>query len=71
MFNKLQKMSKEINVENLGVSPACTKPPVVCCFLSDDCDDDAMDICADCDLPDACRDFGCAIKQGIRELPET
>lgn len=29
MFNKPQKMSKEINVENLGVSPACTKPPVV------------------------------------------
>lgn len=26
--------------------------------------------CADCDLPDACSDFGCAIKKGLRE-PET
>lgn len=29
MFNKPQKMNKEINVENIGVSPACTKPHVV------------------------------------------
>jgi len=28
MLNKLQKMSKEIKVENIGVSPACTKPNV-------------------------------------------
>lgn len=29
MLNKLQKMNKEQNVENISVSPACTKPPVV------------------------------------------
>lgn len=28
MLNKPQKMSKEINVENLGVSPTCPKPIV-------------------------------------------
>ncbi len=25
-----------------------------------------FDPCGDCDLPDACEDFGCAIKQGLR-----
>lgn len=29
-------------------------------------DDEDFDHCMDCDLPDACSDFGCAIKQGIR-----
>lgn len=38
----------------------------------DDYDDDAdieeeFDCCANCDLPDACSDFGCAIKQGLRD----
>jgi hypothetical protein len=34
-----------------------------------DYDDDEpyFDTCGDCDLPDACTDFGCAIKQGLRE----
>lgn len=64
-------MIEEQKDDSGSVSLPFGKHPVVCCFLSDDCDDDAMDICADCDLPDACRDFGCAIKQGIRELPET
>ena len=31
----------------------------------EDMDDDNFQCCADCDLPDACRDFGCAIKAGI------
>ena len=31
----------------------------------EDMDDDHFQCCADCDLPDACRDFGCAIKAGI------
>lgn len=26
--------------------------------------------CDNCDLPDACEDFGCAIKQGIRKTVE-
>ena len=40
---------------------------------NDACDDDYDDSeddfepCANCDLPDACADFGCAIKQGIRK----
>lgn len=36
----------------------------------DEFDDDEFDHCSHCDLPDACADFGCAIKQGLR-LPET
>lgn len=40
-------------------------------FCSQDCyddyfdDEDSFQCCCDCDLPDACRDFGCAIKAGI------
>lgn len=39
-------------------------------FCSQECyddyqDDDDFQCCADCDLPDACSDFGCAIKSGI------
>lgn len=26
-----------------------------------------FECCEDCDLPDACEDFGCAIKAGLRE----
>lgn len=32
-----------------------------------DSDDDCFDPCSDCDLPDACADFGCAIKAGLRK----
>jgi hypothetical protein len=31
----------------------------------EDFDEDDFQPCGDCDLPDACADFGCAIKQGI------
>ena len=34
--------------------------------LLDD-DDDHFEHCAGCDLPDACSDFGCAEKQGLKE----
>jgi hypothetical protein len=30
-------------------------------------DDDDFEPCDHCDLPDACADFGCAIKSGIRK----
>lgn len=30
---------------------------------------DDFDCCENCDLPDSCSDFGCAIKQGIRTDP--
>jgi|CXWL01.1.fsa_nt_gi hypothetical protein len=30
-------------------------------------DDDNFEPCDRCDLPDACRDFGCAIKSGIKK----
>lgn len=34
-------------------------------------DDDYSFVCCDrCDLPDACSDFGCAIKTGVRKEPE-
>lgn len=36
----------------------------------DEDDEDSFEHCSDCDLPDACSDFGCAIKQGLR-LPDT
>lgn len=37
-------------------------------FGMDD-DEDNFQCCDNCDLPDACADFGCAIKQGLREDP--
>ena len=30
-------------------------------------DEDNFQCCDNCDLPDACCDFGCAIQQGLRE----
>ena len=39
--------------------------------LDDDYDDeDDFQCCDKCDLPDACADFGCAIKLGVRKEPE-
>ncbi|MCB0747097.1 MAG: hypothetical protein KDC90_06475 [Ignavibacteriae bacterium] len=35
----------------------------------DDFDDEEFTCCGECDLPDACSDFGCAIKTGVRESP--
>lgn len=34
-----------------------------------DLDDDGFQPCDHCDLPDACADFGCAIKNGVRKNP--
>lgn len=34
-----------------------------------DDDEDDFEPCVNCDLPDACADFGCAIKAGIKEDP--
>lgn len=40
--------------------------------IDDDDDDDEIEDnfhpCDDCDLPDACSDFGCAILQGLRKI---
>lgn len=36
----------------------------------DENEDDNWQPCADCDLPDACADFGCAIESGIRKPPQ-
>lgn len=33
-------------------------------------DEDNFQCCDNCDLPDACSDFGCAIQQGIRNNVE-
>ena len=33
-------------------------------------DEDDFQCCDKCDLPDACADFGCAIKTGVRKEPE-
>jgi hypothetical protein len=32
-------------------------------------DDEDFDTCSDCDLPDACADFGCAVEKGLRKKP--
>jgi hypothetical protein len=29
-------------------------------------DDEDFDLCSECDLPDACSDFGCAIQSGLK-----
>ena len=34
----------------------------------DDMDEDTFQPCDNCDLPDACADFGCAIKQGLKDI---
>lgn len=37
----------------------------------DDCNEDFdFQCCENCDLPDACADYGCAIKNGVRQNPE-
>jgi len=36
-------------------------------FMEDYNEDDGFEPCNDCDLPDACSDFGCAIKSGIKK----
>lgn len=33
-------------------------------------DEDNFQPCDNCDLPDACADFGCAIKNGVRKNHE-
>lgn len=33
----------------------------------EDEEDDEFQCCENCDLPDACADFGCAIKSGVRK----
>lgn len=33
-------------------------------------DEDDFECCDNCDLPDACADFGCAIKAGIKKPVE-
>ncbi len=35
-------------------------------YDDEDCD---FQCCDNCDLPEACADFGCAIKNGIRSAP--
>lgn len=39
-------------------------------FYFDEDGDPDFQPCDNCDLPDACRDFGCAIKSGIRKPVE-
>ena len=33
-------------------------------------DEDHFECCMVCDLPDACRDYGCAVKQGLKDNTE-
>jgi len=38
--------------------------------LNNELDEDESDFqpCDKCDLPDSCADFGCAVKQGIKQI---
>lgn len=57
-----------METENKDFTPPLRQADVSCRndFDDDDYeDDDDFQCCADCDLPDACSDFGCAIKKGI------
>lgn len=36
-------------------------------IMKADDEDDSWQPCDNCDLPDACEDFGCAIKSGVRK----
>lgn len=48
------------------ICPNCNKDqPKEQVEEKDLCDADEFQCCSDCDLPDACLDFGCAIKQGL------
>lgn len=61
----------DIDDINFGESDECK-----CCIdkLYGDNDEedyeDDFDCCDNCDLPDACADFGCAISSGIKQHPE-
>jgi len=36
-------------------------------YEDEDDDEDSWQSCDNCDLPDGCEDFGCAIKSGVRK----
>lgn len=36
------------------------------CYCDEHDDENEFYPCADCDLPDACADFGCAIANGVK-----
>lgn len=40
------------------------------CFCEDYESEDNWQPCNDCDRPDACEDFGCAIEAGIKRKPD-
>lgn len=56
--------------EDYGICSSCKEH---CDWINDEddevIDDDDFLCCEDCDLPDACADFGCAIVNGIRKKP--
>lgn len=37
------------------------------CETEEDLLEEEFDCCGECDLPDACSDFGCAIENGLRD----
>ena len=45
----------------------CNVQPCSCCDNDEDEDEDIWHPCDNCDLPDSCEDFGCAIKSGVRK----
>ena len=46
-----------------GLCPSCYED-------ENDCDEDDFQCCDECDQPDACADFGSAIKQGLKKPNE-
>ena len=53
--------------KNIGEQSSCDKP--VKCYLRlmlEENDEADFQPCGECDQPDACEDFGCAIRAGVR-----
>jgi hypothetical protein len=44
----------------------CTKCGEPCDVVEGEEIEIEFDCCSDCDLPEVCSDYGCAIKQGIK-----
>lgn len=61
-------MIKSQEKKTINQQPMTTEEPEQPQEPDFDCDDgdDSFQPCDECDLPDACADFGCAIKAGLK-----
>lgn len=54
-------------IDEMGGCSVCGDLDGYSCICDDGDDGDDFQPCGECDCPDACDDFGCAIKAGIKE----